>query len=58
MIRIRDLTLRPGESQSRLHALAAKALKLSPAEISRRFLNPSIGTAATFRRNTTDIKSG
>ena len=34
MIRIRDLTLRPGESQSRLHALAAKALKLSPAEIS------------------------
>ena len=34
MIRIRDLTLRPGESQSRLHALAAKALKLPPAEIS------------------------
>lgn len=34
MIRIRDLTLRPGESQSRLHALAAKTLKLSPAEIS------------------------
>src|SRR5699024_3565620 len=34
MIRIRELTLRPGESQSRLHALAAKALKLPPAEIS------------------------
>ena len=34
MIRIRDLTLRPGESQSRLADLCARVLRVAPEEIS------------------------
>ena len=34
MIRIRDISLSPGQDQAKLHQLCAKVLKLSPADIS------------------------